>query len=135
MVSERKVLAMSEEKRHIFAENLRKYMDLNQESQHDLSKSLGYSQATVSLWLSGGRTPSLGTIDKLCRHYGISRSDLLEDDLAEEDPYFFDKDTQKIAQEIFESKEMRGLFYAARDLEPEKLRILQQLCKQLKGTT
>lgn len=73
-------------------------------------------------------------IDRLCKHYGISRSDLLEERKETEDPYFFDKDTQKIAQEIFESKEMRGLFYAARDLTPEKLRLLQQLCKQLKDS-
>ena len=120
------------ETNRVFVKNLRNYMELHGETQSDISRFLGVSTATVSYWMAGAKTPRMPMIDRLCKHYGISRSDLLEERKETEDPYFFDKDTQKIAQEIFESKEMRGLFYAAKDLTPEKLRLLQQLCKQLK---
>lgn len=119
------------ETNRVFAENLRKYMERNGESQYDLSRLLSVSQPTISYWLSGIKTPRMGTVDKLCKHYRISRSDLLDEKNVEE-TYYTDKGTQQIAQEIFESKEMRGLFYAAKDLSPEKLRLVQALCKQLK---
>ena len=121
------------ETNRVFAENLRKYMERNGESQYDLSRLLYVSQPTISYWLSGIKTPRMGTIDKLCEHYRISRSDLLEEKHPAE-TYYDDENTRKIAQEIYESKEMRGLFYAAKDLSPEKLRLVQQLCKQLKET-
>ena len=121
------------ETNRVFTENLRKYMDRNGETQADISRLLGVSTATISYWLSGAKTPRMPMIDKLCKHYNISRSDLLEERHPKE-TYYTDESTQQIAQEIFESKEMRGLFYAAKDLSPEKLRLLQQLCKQLKET-
>lgn len=121
------------ETNRVFTENLRKYMDRNGETQADISRLLGVSTATVSYWLSGAKTPRMPMIDKLCKHYNISRSDLLEEKHQNE-TYYTDINTQQIAQEIFESKEMRGLFYAAKDLSPEKLRLLQQLCKQLKDS-
>lgn len=114
----------------VFAESLRKYMDRNGESQYDLSRLLNVSQSTISLWLSGSRTPRMSMVDKLCQHYRISRSDLLEE--KHQETYYEDESARRIAQEIYESKEMRGLFYAAKDLSPEKLRLVQQLCKQLK---
>ena len=121
------------ETNRVFAENLRKYMDKSGESQYDLSTLLKVSQPTISLWLSGLRTPRMAMVDKLCEHYRCTRSDLLEEKHTEE-TYYDDESTRKIAQEIYESKEMRGLFYAAKDLSPEKLRLVQQLCKQLKET-
>ena len=134
MVSEREDTEMSEyEISRVFPQNLRKYMERNGESQYDISRLLGVSQATVSMWLSGARTPKLSMIERLCDHYHITRSELL-DDKSDKETYYTDINTQQIAQEIFESKEMRGLFYAAKDLSPEKLRLLQQLCKQLKDS-
>lgn len=117
----------------VFAENLRKYMERNGETQADIAALMRVSTATASYWLNGLRTPRLSMVDKLCEHYRITRSDLLEEKHKEE-TYYDDESTRKIAQEIFESKEMRGLFYAAKDLSPEKLRLVQQLCKQLKET-
>lgn len=117
----------------VFAENLRKFMDRSGETQGDLSRLLCVSQSTISMWLGGSRTPRMPMVDRLCEHYRISRSDLLEEKHPAE-TYYDDESTRKIAQEIYESKEMRGLFYAAKDLSPEKLRLVQQLCKQLKET-
>lgn len=121
------------ETNRVFAENLRKYMDRNGESQGDLSRLMCVAQSTISYWLAGLKTPRMPMIDKLCDHYRCTRSDLLEEKHTEE-TYYDDESTRKIAQEIYESKEMRGLFYAAKDLSPEKLRLVQQLCKQLKET-
>ena len=123
----------TEEINRIFAENLQKYMDRNGESQLDLAEALGVTQAAVSLWVLGRRTPRMDVVDRMCEHYGIKRSDLL-DTRETEETYYTDENTRKIAQAIFESKEMRGLFYAAKDLSPEKLRLVQQLCKQLKDS-
>ena len=121
------------ETNRVFAANLRKFMDRNGESQGDLSRLMCVAQSTISYWLAGLKTPRMPMIDKLCDHYRCTRSDLLEEKHTEE-TYYDDESTRKIAQEIYESKEMRGLFYAAKDLSPEKLRLVQQLCKQLKET-
>lgn len=120
-----------EEINKIFAENLRKYMNRNGETQAELAEILGVTPQAVSTWMVGIRTPRMGVVDKMCEHYGIKRSDLLDTSHRQEE-YYTDENTRKMAQEIFESKELRGLFYAAKDLSPDKLRLVQQLCKQLR---
>ena len=123
----------TEEINRIFSANLRKYMERNGETQAELAEILDVTPQAVSTWIVGIRTPRMGVVDRMCEHYGIKRSDLL-DTRDTEETYYTDENTRKIAQEIFESKEMRGLFYAAKDLSPEKLRLVQQLCKQLKDS-
>lgn len=53
---------------------------LIEKSQADLAEFLNVSQAAVSSWVSGAKTPRLTKIDDICLFLHCSRSDLLLDE-------------------------------------------------------
>lgn len=58
-------------------ENIKKYRNLNNMSQSELSKRLGVSDKTVSSWEINRTEPKMGTIEKMCAIFNCSKSDLL----------------------------------------------------------
>lgn len=43
-------------------------------SEYELSKNTGIPQSTISTWYAKNQTPTIQTLDKLCRGLGISLS-------------------------------------------------------------
>lgn len=126
---------MSEETyKKIFSQNLNYYMNLNGKTQSDLVNDLGFNKSAVSTWCNGTRLPRMDKVEILAKYFGINRSDLIE----EKDPsfsnerYYLNDETAKAAQEIFENKELKMLFDAARDAEPEDLIALHSMALALK---
>ena len=66
-----------------FADNLKRLMKKHGMNQKDIAKIAGVSQQTVSLWLSGDRIPRMGKIQILADYFGIYKSELLEEQNAE----------------------------------------------------
>lgn len=64
--------------KEIFSENLSYYMALHDLNNKELSEILGVSESTVGKWLLKKAMPRMGVIEKLSRHFGIQKSDLLE---------------------------------------------------------
>lgn len=62
-----------------FSRKLNYYMALNNMSQKSLAEQLDVSEATVSYWLNGIKSPRVEKIDKLCEIFNCTRSDLVED--------------------------------------------------------
>ncbi len=123
---------MSEESyQKIFSKNLNYYMTLNNKSQTDLVNDLGFNKSAVSTWCNGTRLPRMDKVEALARYFNINRSDLIEEKNLEAG-YYLNEDTAKAAQEIFENKELRMLFDAARDADAEDLRALHNMALALK---
>jgi hypothetical protein len=57
----------------------------------------------------------------------------LSDNIEEESLYYNNSDTKMIAQEIFENKELRLLFDAAKDAAPEDLQTVHTMLMALKS--
>ena len=70
-------------------------------------------------------------VEILAKYFNINRSDLIEEKESETG-YYFNKETAKAAQEIFENKELRMLFDATRDADPEDLKALHSMALALK---
>ena len=69
------------------------------------------------------------------RYFGINRSDLIEDkdkSESQEESYYTNPDTAKIAQEIYENKDLSLLFDAAKDATPEDLQTVHTMLMALK---
>lgn len=61
------------------------------------------------------------------------KSDLLEEKSASNtDDYYLNPETSKIAQEIYDNKELSLLFDAARDADPEDLQTVHSMLMALK---
>ena len=117
----------------IFAENLKYYMKLHNKNQADLINDLGFNKSSVSTWCNGTRLARMDKVDILAKYFDINRSDLIEDkDTEHKQSYYLNPETSRIAQKIYDNKELSVLFDAAQDAEPEDLQALHGMLMALK---
>ena len=122
-----------DEYKKIFAKNLKHYMTSQGKNQMDLMRDLGLSSSTVSNWCTGAKLPRMDKVQLLADYFHIMKSDLLEEKSASNtDDYYLNPETSKIAQEIYDNKELSLLFDAARDADPEDLQTLHSMLMALK---
>ena len=108
-------------------------MNIHQKTQSDLINDLGFNKSAISTWCNGTRLPRMDKVDILARYFNIKRSDLIEDKSSEQkQSYYLNPKTSKIAQEIYDNKELSLLFDAARDAEPEDLQTVHSMLMALK---
>ncbi|MEZ3439486.1 MAG: XRE family transcriptional regulator [Oscillospiraceae bacterium] len=61
------------------ADNIKELRTSHKLSQAEFGKIAGVSDKAVSTWENGEKTPRMGAIQKLADHFGISKSDIIED--------------------------------------------------------
>lgn len=64
-------------RRIVFGETVEKYMRKNNLTMKELGEKVGKGESTVSLWISGKSTPTMGTVQKLADYFGISTDELI----------------------------------------------------------
>lgn len=102
-------------------------------SQGKLEKELGFSNGSISKWKNS--MPSPERLSKLADYFGVSVDYLVtgEDKSNLSDrKYYINDETAEMADKIFHSKELRLLFDAASDAEPEDLETVHQMLLALK---
>lgn len=98
----------------------------------EIADAVGVSEATVSRWESGEiANMKRDKIAALAKVLSISPAAIMG---WEETPqeYYIDPEAAALAQQIYEDKELRALFDAARDADPEALQAAQAMLKVLK---
>lgn len=60
--------------------NIKKIRELHNLSQKELAEIAGVSDKAVSTWENGIKEPRMGVIQKIADHFGILKSDLIEDE-------------------------------------------------------
>ena len=126
-------LMLDDRYKKIFAENLKYYMKLHNKNQADLINDLGFNKSSVSTWCNSTRLPRMDKVDILAKYFDINRSDLIEDkDTEHKQSYYLNPETSRIAQKIYDNKELSVLFDAAQDAEPEDLQALHGMLMALK---
>lgn len=115
--------------RTIFAKKLNYYLAKAGKNQSDLCKQFGVSSATASDWCNANKMPRGDKIQAIAKWLNISIGDLMEE---RDDVYYTNEKTAKIAQEIYENKELSLLFDAARDASPEDLKQVYDMLLFLK---
>lgn len=98
----------------------------------DVSKATGIRQSTFADWKAGRYEPKADKMKLIADYFGVTPEYLATGKTSEEG-YYINPETAKVAQEIFESKELRILFDAARDASPEDLRTTYRLLMDLKN--
>lgn len=106
---------------------LRKERSLTQE---ELGRKLGVSKAMINHYESGKRSPSYVMEEAIADFFDVSL-DVLR---GRPDGYYTRPETAEKSQELFENKDMRLLFDAAKDSRPEDLQMAADLLRRLKGT-
>lgn len=92
-----------------------------------MERDLGFAKG--SLCKIDKSKPSMEKVKKISEYLDIPISQLVD---SETDGYYFNKETAQVAQEIFENKDLKALFDATRDADPEDLRALHNMALALK---
>lgn len=102
-------------------------------STYKFCKETGISQSTISTWKSKRNLISGELAKKIADYFGISVDYLMTGEEKEGgEKYYLNEETAKVAQEIFENKNLRVLFDAARDATPEDLKTTYDMLMALK---
>ncbi len=100
-------------------------------TSYKVSKDTGVSQTALSNWKSGKSVPTTKTLQKLADYFGVTIDYLMNKDNQKEE-YYLNKETAAIAQGIFDNKELRLLYDAARDAQPEDIQMAYDMLLALK---
>ncbi|EEJ51887.1 DNA-binding helix-turn-helix protein [Oribacterium sinus F0268] len=117
----------------IFTRNLNNLLQEHNKTQLELANYIGVSNTSVNNWTKGYNTPRMDKIDLICSFFHIRREDLLTD-TPQEQTYYTNPETVKVAQEIFDNSDLRVLFDAAKDSSPEQLKLAAEMLRQFKKT-
>ncbi len=109
-----------------------KLLQSNNETPYKVSKDTGVSQSTLSDWKLGKITPKSDTLKKLADHFGVSVDYLMTGKENEgEEAYYLNDETARIAQRIYEDKDMRTLFDMSSKMTPDRLKAHIEFMKKL----
>lgn len=61
-------------------ENIKALRETYNLSQKDLALIAGVSDKAVSTWENGTKEPRMGAIQKIADHFGLQKSNIIEDD-------------------------------------------------------
>ncbi len=96
-------------------------------------KETGLTTSTISNWKAARYEPKQDKLQKIADFFGVSVEYLKTGEEREDRPkYYLNDETASIAQDIFENKELRALFDAARDAEPGDLTAVHGMLLALK---
>ena len=99
----------------------------------DVCKATKIGQSTISNWKSRRNLLSGKNAQLIADYFGVSVDYLMTGKEKEGgEKYYLNDETSEIAQEIFENKELRLLFDAAKDAQPEDLQTVHQMLLALK---
>ena len=96
-------------------------------SQGKLEKELGFSNGSISKWKNS--TPNPERLKKLADYFGVSVEYLMTGE--EQNGYYLNEETAKLAQEMFEDEDMRSLFDMKRKMPPERFKAHMEFMKNL----
>ena len=126
---------MSDElQKKIFSENLNRLLQGREKTQSEVAKEIDVSPQTFNTWTQGIAIPRVGKIQRLADYFHIEKSALL-DKASQEQTYYTNPETAKVAQEIFDNSDLRILFDAAKDSSPEQLKLAAEMLRQFKKTS
>lgn len=102
-------------------------------SQSELAAKLGVSVSRISMYEVGKREPDFETEEKIADFFNTDLNTLRGRDIEEGgETYYLNEETAEMAQAIFENKELRVLFDAARDASPDDLQTVHSMLLALK---
>lgn len=95
-----------------------------------IERDLGYANGYIGQ-LKKGVFPA-DRLQDIAEYLGVSSEYLLNGDEKESDKYYLNDETAEMAQAMFENRDLRVLFDAARDASPEDLKTTYDMLMALK---
>lgn len=96
----------------------------------EVARSTGVSTSTISAWKQGQYTPKSDKLQKIADYFGVSLEYLTTGET--QDGYYYDEETAKLAQEIYQNPELHMLFDATRDASASDLKAFYDMVLLMK---
>ena len=96
-----------------------------------MERDLGFAKGSISK--IDRHSPSAERLDKIAAYFGVSVDYFTVPENRQHDGYYIYGETADVANEILNNSDMRILFDAARDSDPEALRMVAAMLKKMKG--
>lgn len=109
----------------IIGTNIKLLLAENHMTQMELAKAIGVSQASITNWANGIKSPRIDKIDAICEVFRCSRSDILQVRSTDEG--------ERLAQELKDNPKYRMLLRTASELSPEDFDFLTAFAEKLKN--
>lgn len=114
-------------------EYFEKLLQLKGVTATQVSQSTGIGTNTISNWKTRGGLLRADLLNKIANYFDVPMEYFLTGEITDlKGNYYLNDETAEIAQQIFENKELRGLFDAAKDSSPEDLQTVQTMLMALK---
>lgn len=100
----------------------------------DVAKATGVTKSTFSDWKNGRSKPKDEKLQKIADLFGVTTEYIRtgETKETEGEKYYINEETAEMAQALFENKNLRVLFDAAKDATPEDLKTTYDMLMALK---
>lgn len=109
-----------------------KLRDAKKLKDANVAQATGIGKSTFSDWKSGRSEPKNDKLQKISDFLGVSINYFTDENNDHPAGYYLNNETAAIAQDIFESRELRLLFDAARDADPEDIEAVHSMLLALK---
>lgn len=99
----------------------------------ELADKTGISESSLTKLFGGFQVnPSIDAIVKIAEALNCEVDDFLDRDSEPTSPYYIDKVSAKLAQDISEKPELNAALRAMRDLPPEDIKFVQEFIEKIK---
>ena len=99
----------------------------------DVARETGITKSTFSDWKNGRSNPKDAKLQKIADLFGVSVEYIRTGEEKEDgEKYYLNEETAEMAQKLFENKDLRVLFDAAKDATPEDLKTTYDMLMALK---
>ena len=61
----------------VFVKNLQRLIEQKDCTRQELAEAIGVTANNVTQWLIGNSLPRLGTLDKICSYFGVTRATIV----------------------------------------------------------
>ena len=95
-----------------------------------LEKELGFGRGSIGKLKNGGST-TMKRLEMIADYFGVD-VDYFSEGKKENKEYYINPETAELAQTLFENKDLRVLFDAAKDATPEDLQTTYNMLMALK---
>ena len=98
----------------------------------DFCKATGISAGTMSDWKSGRYALKAEKLKIVADFFGVSVEYIMTGQQPEQ--YYLNPETAAIAQQVYDNPDLRMLFDAAQDVDPENIRLAAEMLSRFKET-
>lgn len=120
-----------------FASRLNKAMELKNMKQSELVEKTGITKGAISQYLKGEYEPKQINIYKISKALQVNPVWLMGKEVdmeSGENSYYLNNDVRKLAQELFDNRELKLVMDASRKLSKKSLIDLYNIIDSMKGS-